>query len=340
MPGSITSLPLDSLGPDPFTETATLLKTTADPLRLEILRVLARGSYGVLELCNIVDCKQPALSHHLKVLASANMVATRREGNSIYYRRAHLPADNPHHPLQQSLFANIDQLALSKPVQERLYLVQQERAQASQQFFTDNAHKFREQQDLIASFPVYAEQVADMLKKVCGKNHRSVVEVGPGDGELLPVLVDQFHAVTALDNSATMLDKAKSLAQEKGFKDIQFYLGDTKTLARENIHVDCIVMNMVLHHTPEPADIFFDLSQALNPGGILLVTDLCSHQQQWAKDNCGDLWLGFEPQDFSQWAAAAELAEGQSVYFALRNGFQVQVRHFINDKSIHRTLNS
>ena len=326
-------MPLDAVPPDPFVDTAVLLKAVADPLRLEILRVLSRGSYGVLELCRILDIKQPALSHHLKVLASAEMVATRREGNSIYYRRSHLPIDHYHYSLQQNLFADIDRLALSPPVQNRLSLVQQERAEASQQFFSNNANKFREQQDLIASFPVYAEQVQELLQKACSNKHRTVLEVGPGNGELLPVLAKQFQSVIALDNSATMLDRAQSLAEEHQLTNIQFYLGDTKTLSRENIGADCIVMNMVLHHTPEPADIFYDLAAALNANGILIVTDLCSHQQQWTKENCGDLWLGFDPQDFSAWARAAGLAEGQSDYFALRNGFQVQIRQFTKSSS-------
>ena len=91
---------------------------------------------------------------------------------------------------------------------------------------------------------------------------------------------------------------------------------------------DCIVVNMVLHHTPSPADIFQDLSNALAPGGALLICDLCRHEQAWAREACGDLWQGFEPQDFSRWAQAAKLDEGQSVYFALRNGFQIQLRQF------------
>lgn len=326
---ALSPLSLTSAESDPFVESASLLKAVADPLRLEILRVLARGSYGVLELCRILDIKQPALSHHLKVMASAEIVATRREGNSIYYRRAHFPADHDHHQLLTCLFSDIDQLTLSEPIQERLTLVQQERAQASQQFFAQNSDKFREQQDLIASFPVYAEQVKELLQNACGKKHKVVLEVGPGDGELLPALTQQFDTVIALDNSQTMLNRAQALAYEKQLSDIQFYLGDTKSITQKKLCADCIVMNMVLHHTPEPADIFFDLAHALNPGGVLVVTDLCSHQQQWAKNSCGDLWLGFEPQDFTEWARASGLTEGQSDYFALRNGFQVQIRQFL-----------
>ena len=69
---------------------ASLCKASADPLRLQVLRVLRKDSFGVSELCAIFDIRQPALSHHLKVLANAGLVATRREGNSIFYRRSEL----------------------------------------------------------------------------------------------------------------------------------------------------------------------------------------------------------------------------------------------------------
>jgi hypothetical protein len=58
------------------------------------------------------------------------------------------------------------------------------------------------------------------------------------------------------------------------------------------------------------------------------VTDLCSHDQAWARENCGDLWLGFEPEDLSRWAKQATLTDMTSVYLAQRNGFQIQVRLF------------
>ena len=69
---------------------AALCKASSDPLRLQVLRVLHKASFGVSELCSIFDIRQPALSHHLKVLANAGLVATRREGNSIFYRRSEL----------------------------------------------------------------------------------------------------------------------------------------------------------------------------------------------------------------------------------------------------------
>ena len=67
---------------------AALCKASGDELRLNVLRALANDSFGVLELAQIFDVGQSGMSHHLKVLAQAELVATRREGNAIFYRRA------------------------------------------------------------------------------------------------------------------------------------------------------------------------------------------------------------------------------------------------------------
>lgn len=307
---------------------AALLKAAGDPLRLDILRVLTQDSFGVLELCQIFAAKQSGMSHHLKVLANAGLLTSRREGNSIFYRRAYLA---PHHaftPLLQQLFVTLDQQPLPDAVAQALQHLQHERGAAAQQFFIDNAHKFRAQQDLIASYPVYADQIQQLFSNTPLPGHNLALEIGPGEGEFLPLLAKSFARVVALDNASSMLDKSRAFAADKQLHNIEFIHGDTRTLNQLNLLADCVVVNMVLHHTPSPADIFYDLSAALRPGGALLITDLCRHEQTWAREACGDLWQGFDPQDFSRWASAAGLQEGQSIYFALRNGFQIQVRQF------------
>lgn len=313
----------------PLISLPNLLKAAGDTFRLDILRVLAQDSFGVLELCRIFATKQSGMSHHLKVLTSAGLLTTRREGNSIFYRRAYFAPDHPLASLQQALFNSVDQLPITDDVQQHLRELEVERSAASQQFFAENAHKFRAQQDLIASYPVYAEQMTQLLLNTPLRDATLALEVGPGEGEFLAVLAQHFKQVIALDNASNMLEKARAFAKEKKLHNIEFIHGDTHSLVEHKVLVDCIVVNMVLHHTPSPADIFHDLSKALAPRGALLVCDLSRHEQTWARDACGDLWQGFEPQDFSRWAKAAGLEEGQSVYFALRNGFQIQLRQFL-----------
>jgi ArsR family transcriptional regulator len=126
-----------------------------------------------------------------------------------------------------------------------------------------------------------------------------------------------------------MLVTAEKYARAKGLKNITFIKGDTKHEQLQSLQVDCVVINMVLHHIPSPADMFLDISKVLKPGGSLIVTDLCSHDQAWARESCGDVWLGFEPEDLTQWAIKAGLKTAENIFLAQRNGFRVQIRQFI-----------
>ncbi|MEX1237744.1 MAG: class I SAM-dependent methyltransferase, partial [Pseudomonadales bacterium] len=130
------------------------------------------------------------------------------------------------------------------------------------------------------------------------------------------------------DNSREMLAKAQGALTRELKARVSFVHGEAEDLAASGATLDLIVMNMVLHHLPSPARLFRTASQLLNPAGRLLIIDLRPHNQDWARDICGDLWLGFEPSDLEDWAAEAGLERGQSVYLGLKNGFQIQVRLF------------
>ena len=325
---SATALPETAADTAPLLALANLCKASADLLRLQVLRVLRKDSFGVSELCTLFAIRQPALSHHLKVLANAGLVATRREGNSIFYRRSELGQHPELEALQSSIFESIDLIDLPPDIEDRLSALHLQREENSRNFFRDNAHKFHQQQDLIASYEQYADTVAQVLQDTSLQQRRTVLEVGPGDGSFLLELAPHFERVVALDNAPGMLQQARDKVAAAGLENISFILGDTRSPDLENLQADCVVINMVLHHTPSPGQILHDVAACLAPGGVVLVTDLCSHDQGWARENCGDLWLGFDPQDLAQWADEAGLVDVASVFLAQRNGFQVQVRLF------------
>jgi ArsR family transcriptional regulator, repressor of sdpIR and other operons len=60
-------------------------KALADPTRREILRLLRRGEMTAGELAQRFDTTKPTLSHHFAVLRDADLVTTRREGQTIWY---------------------------------------------------------------------------------------------------------------------------------------------------------------------------------------------------------------------------------------------------------------
>jgi ubiquinone/menaquinone biosynthesis C-methylase UbiE/DNA-binding transcriptional ArsR family regulator len=324
----VTRMP-DQLQPDLHLAALTsLCKASADTLRLLVLRVLRKDSFGVSELCSIFDIRQPALSHHLKVLANAGLVAARREVNSIYYRRSELGQHADLEALQHSIFEAVDEIDLPPDIQDRLLALHRQREENSNNFFRLNAHKFRQQQDLIANYEQYADVVAQVLADAPLERRDTALEVGPGDGSFLLELAPLFKRVVALDNAPGMLEQARNRATDAGLHNIDFILDDTRSRQMQNLQADCVVINMVLHHTPEPGEVLRDVASCLAPNGVVLVTDLCNHDQGWARENCGDLWLGFDPQELAQWAEDAGLRDITSVYLAQRNGFQVQVRLF------------
>jgi len=313
---------------DKLAALVNLCKASADPLRLQILRVLMNDSFGVSELCAIFDTRQSALSHHLKVLAAAGLVATRREGNSIFYRRSELGQAGDLGMLKGQIFDSVDCIELSGNAYNAVARLYTQREENSRNFFIKNAHKFQQQQDLIASYDQYAETVAQVLRDAPLKNHHIALEVGPGDGSFLAELSPQFERVIAVDSAAEMLGQARNRAASEKLDNVTFIHGDTTAVELQDLQADCIVINMVMHHTPSPAQIFSDVANCLAPDGVVLVTDLCRHDQSWARENCGDLWLGFEPGDLAKWAADAGLEDIASIYLAQRNGFQIQVRLF------------
>lgn len=304
---------------------AQCLKAVADPVRLHLLHILGLSSYGALELSYIVGVKQNSLSHHLKLLSGAGLIESKREGNSIYFRRAIYKGDYPE--LVSALLITADRHTLPELHLDNMRMVQQERVLQSQEFFDRHAADFKQQQELIASFDSYADVAASLLiNKSQSTSH--AIEIGPGTGEFLAVLSKAFGTVTSVDVSRDMLERATDFCQQNHLLNVTLLHGDQRQIQHLSHQADAVVFNMVLHHVATPADEIAQASKLLKAGGVLMVTELCSHDQDWARTSCGDLWLGFDPKELQHWAARCGLEPIQTTYVGLRNGFQIQCQIF------------
>ncbi len=300
-------------------------RAVADPLRAEILRTLSKDSFGVLELAHIFRVTQPALSHHLKILSRAGLVATRRDGNGIYYRRAQPLADCDLYDYLSQLYSTLDAFASDPALQRRIDDVHSERAERSRKFFADHARQFANQQALICAPETYVGALHELLERATCKRKRAL-DVGPGDGETLRVLAQYFDTVLGIDNSPEMLERARAGIGKERRGEVTLRLKDFESLKAP--HHDLILFAMVLHHAPSPRRFFEHAQRLLNDGGVLVIVELISHDQEWAKSACGDLWLGFEPDDLDHWAHGVGLAADTSLYLAQRNGFRIQFKSY------------
>lgn len=306
---------------------ATFFKAAGDQLRLDILRALRSDSFGVLELAQIFGMRQSGISHHLKVLANAGLVRTRREGNSIFYRRSLPDATSHWRQLHEQLLNGLDALPLESALARAIAGVHSQRGEVSRQFFARFADGTPAQQDLIAHFGLYRDSLLGLIDSLALPATDLVMEVGPGEGGLLPDLASRFDRVLALDNAPAMLERARQQCAEAGLENVDCLLADALQ-PQQLPAADCLVCNMVLHHMPAPAEALQRFADLLKPGGSLLLTELCSHDQSWVRETCGDLWLGFDQDDLARWAGGAGLEFGNSLYLGLRNGFQIQLQQF------------
>lgn len=303
---------------------ATLLKAAGDPFRLNILRVMAQDSFSVSELCDIFSTRQSALSHHLKLLIEAGLLNRKKEGTATYYRRD-LPG-GALATLHEEILLSVDAEQLPTPLSQGVMRVQKQREDNSLAFFKGHLACFREQQDLIAPWKDYSEVTLQLLERAGRLQAPQVIEVGVGEGWLLPELHKRARHVVAMDLSSEMLEQARHYAGH--LDNIDFVCGSTSALVDAELSAEVVIANMVLHHTSKPQQIIREAATLLTPRGSLIVSELCAHDQTWAREHCGDLWLGFSPEQLEGWARDAGLELDASVFLAQRNGFQIQVQHF------------
>ena len=310
-------------GQSDLEDVVALGKAVGDRLRAGILQVLHQDSYAVGELCELFEVPQPALSHHLKILHQVGLVARRREGNSIFYRRAALPAHAP----ATALLDALDRNPLPGHTTDRIAAIHSARNQRSAAFFASNTEEISAHQAEICEPAAYGDLVMDMIDAALdeGLARRQALEVGPGTGELLAGLADRFRSTVGVDNAPAMLGAAQAaLADRQG---IRLRHQDFMTLPRQR-RFDALVAAMVIHHQASPAAFFRQAASVLRTPGAMVVVELCRHDQEWAADACGDQWLGFDPDELTSWAERAGFESVQSQYLTRKNGFRIQIHRF------------
>ena len=83
-----TPLAREPLTEDWAGDLARMFKALGDPVRLRLLSLVASHAGGEACVCEIspaFDLTQPTISHHLKVLRQAGLLACERRGTWVYY---------------------------------------------------------------------------------------------------------------------------------------------------------------------------------------------------------------------------------------------------------------
>ncbi len=71
-----------------FGKASDIFSLISDSTRMKILWLLCHSEECVLNIAAAIDMSSPAVSHHLKVLKTAGIITSHRDGKEVYYALA------------------------------------------------------------------------------------------------------------------------------------------------------------------------------------------------------------------------------------------------------------
>ena len=281
-----------------MSQTLQFFKALSDETRLRLLFILNRFELNVNELVRFLGMGQSRVSRHLKILADAGLLHSRREGLWVFYSaategegRKFIDAVAPF--LAAGSFA-ADDMALASCIIE-------ERASKTSQFFNTIALVWDSMsRDILGSFQL-EEEVLALMPQRC----RTAVDLGCGTGGMLECLLRRADTAIGVDGAPSMLELARRRfvdSQER----VSLRIGDLEHLPLRDGEADFVSINLVLHHLTNPGTVLRETRRVLEPGGVLVLSDFDRHDDESLRTDYGDRWLGFDSATIGEFLQEAD----------------------------------
>ncbi len=131
----------------------------------------------------------------------------------------------------------------------------------------------------------------------------TLLDVGTGTA-LIPIEYCRqggAGTITAIDMAREMLSLAATRVDEARLSDrISLEHADAKTLTYNAASFDVVMSNSIVHHIPEPFDVFREMLRVLKSGGLLFVRDLMRPADQTTLDQLVETYAGDEAEHARQ----------------------------------------
>src|SRR6266404_2073644 len=283
-------------------ELLAALRAAAEPTRLRLLVLCARGELTVSELAQILGQSQPRVSRHLKLLCDAGLLDRFREGSWVFYR---LSFNNAASVLMRDFVSACGEadetIALDL---QRLAATKRQRAEIAASYFRENAARWHRIRSLYID---ELEVEAALSEIVAAARPNDLLDIGTGTGRMLEILGPQVGHALGIDQSREMLAVARVNLERAGLGNGIVRLGDMYQLPLADSCFDAIVVHQVLHYADRPAAAIAEAARVLRPNGVLVVVDFAPHAQEFLRDEHAHRRLGFADAEVAEWYGAAGL---------------------------------
>ncbi len=274
------------------------MSALGDPTRCRLLLLLEKHELTVSELCAVLLSPQSSVSRHLKTLADDDWVSSRRDGTSRFYSMPLDDLDSGASRLWPLIREQVAATAAAGQDERRLQGVLARRRAKSQEFFATAAGDWDRLRSDLFGDTFYLWAVLGLIDSTL-----VVGDLGCGTGQLTETMAPYVRRVIAVDGSADMLDAARRRVGERPNVDIR--QGDLEALPLQDEELDCAMLSLVLHYSPDPAMALAEVARVVKPGGRLLVVDMLPHEREEYQQQMGHVWLGFSEKQMSRFLTGA-----------------------------------
>jgi ubiquinone/menaquinone biosynthesis C-methylase UbiE len=285
------------------------LRACAEPTRLRLLALAARGAFCVVEFTEILGQSQPRLSRHLRLLGEAGLLERGREGANVWFTLP--PSDSNAGALARAILARLpEDDAVLVADRRHAARVLAERARAASDSFRRKGADWDEMRAL--DLPAAAVEQA-LLGLLPESGIGRVLDIGTGTGRLLELLAPRVTMALGVDASRAMLALARARLARPGLTHCAVRLADMYRLPLGDAGYDLVLLHMVLHHAEDPAGVLAEAARVLRPGGRLIVVDLAAHEPTPATAPLAFRWPGFADARTAELMRAAGLDPGPAL---------------------------
>jgi len=296
---------------------ADLFRLLGDEDRLRLLALCAEEELTVGELASLLGESQPQITKKSQPLREVGLLSARRDGT-----RTLLRAQVGEDVVVDAALQEGRTLCSKDGSLAKIASVVAQREDISRRFFDEAAP---------SEAPAAPSELATWLPILAPLLPRTelAVDIGTGEGTLLPLLSPIYERVVAVDRSAARLARCAAKITDWRLPNVRLREGDVDDagLAQEIAGrggADLVVMARVLHHAARPRDAIAAATRLLRIAGHLVIVDYLPHDDEALREQ-GDVWLGFDPVKLRGWMSPLDIVVAKPLFTPHRPALQIIV---------------